>query len=228
MNFATLFRSAVAVGAFFVTLSSMTTAQAITYSLNAGPSILGSEYSTRSEQVRITVNPGIYESGVYTRSVPGTPMYRDVPFGTGVRSDFHDTDEIGRDDSSDKAEILYLRFDTNVALTSLTFANMDSSELFNLAYDTNGDGVLDTRTAGLSASGGDYSFSDEAFANGTIFGILSATPLDAFYLQSVSVMKAPAVSAVPLPASLPLYAFGLGLLGLVSLRSKRKRNSTIA
>jgi hypothetical protein len=36
------------------------------------------------------------------------------------------------------------------------------------------------------------------------------------------------VNAIPLPAALPLFATGLGLLGLLGLRRKKKASATLA
>ena len=55
-------------------------------------------------------------------------------------------------------------------------------------------------------------------------GINASDPAGEPFVAALTA-ETPGTSAVPLPAALPLFATGLGALGLLGLRRKRKANA---
>lgn len=136
-------------------------------------------------------------------------------------------------------------FNANDAATQMTAVNGSSFDLLSFEFSRRlGDGA-NSRSAekieviGNFASGGSVSF----FTNNLLNGLLTAT-LPSSFIGLSSVIFSPiqnnnggsnnyeflldnieartTVSAVPLPAGLPLYAAGLAVIGFVGWRRKRK------
>jgi hypothetical protein len=57
---------------------------------------------------------------------------------------------------------------------------------------------------------------------GTFEDVIPISPSDKVFITPFSVESLPDASATPLPAALPLFATGLGALGLLGWRRKRK------
>jgi hypothetical protein len=53
-------------------------------------------------------------------------------------------------------------------------------------------------------------------------GLAFGDPCTRCYFGQVATLNVPSVTAVPLPATLPLFATGLGALGLLGWRRKKK------
>ena len=56
----------------------------------------------------------------------------------------------------------------------------------------------------------------------------ASDPFGGFELSSNLIVDLPLPSATPLPAALPLFAGGLGLIGFLSLRRKQNGSATAA
>ena len=110
-------------------------------------------------------------------------------------------------------EALVFEFSETVMLTGFTITpNNQSGDYFGVTYgeeDTNVEFAIDPETDFVSFTQGEISLLSFA-----ITGLVNCTGL---FIQSLET-----ASTVPLPAALPLYAAGMGVLGFLGWRKKRK------
>jgi hypothetical protein len=77
--------------------------------------------------------------------------------------------------------------------------------------------------------GKNFTFNFTASAASTTLGFFNGNTIGSLNgLDNVTVTDQGAVSATPLPAALPLFASGLGAMGLFGWRRKRKNIAAIA
>jgi len=132
--------------------------------------------------------------------------------GLGVDLGRRDSDQV---DSFGIDEAVIFVFDQVVALETVYLSSFGHFDEWAFFFDTDNNGSLDE--VFLSNSANPYNF-PTAYV-GTTFGIgASGTGFN----QEAFRIKGLAVSAVPLPAALPLYGAGLAVMGFVGWRKRRK------
>ena len=130
----------------------------------------------------------------------------------------HDNDH--QIDGKGYNDVAYFDFgDQEVELKSVTFTYNDGGDRFALFADNNDDGYLELINSSLNANPTDtFTFLGSLLFTGTEFGIGAIGRYHDFKLAALTVEK---ISAIPLPAALPLYGAGVALLGLMGWRRKR-------
>lgn len=118
------------------------------------------------------------------------------------------------------------------AWNSVSFNANDANFWNTKLYDQNGLIFDNTLSEWNTVYGSSDTFLD-AFITSISFGIGSGAPLQTGYVDNLRVsngqttfapeFEAIAVAAVPIPAALPLYATGLGLMGFLGWRKRRKK-----
>lgn len=174
--------------------------------------------------------------GTFSSSTPGSETVSGGAFvnrgsdGIGVSSGLIENPEVDGDHSNDVA---IFSFDQAVKLVSVTFSHYDdetqSTDFFTCLFtgvcyvpapddefsflaDTDNNGSLNLITT--NSDGNPYVFSPSPI--GDLFGIGAWDNNDDFRIASIE------VSAVPLPAALPLYGAGLAVMGFAGWRKRRK------
>jgi hypothetical protein len=110
---------------------------------------------------------------------------------------------------------------------SATFANFtilrsDSACSGGTCFDAIGS-LVTVNADGWSQIGGSYTVSSTATGVFLFAQLIGPTSVESFYLDDVVIDEtSPPPTAVPLPGTLPLFATGLGVLGLLGWRRKRK------
>ena len=129
----------------------------------------------------------------------------------------------GSEDQISGGEVLKLTFDDRVRLTGLATLFVAAHQGFGTGFATPAAVSANSETINLkiSVDGGswmDFLFKDANYNTlslvGQEFSFMQATGGPSYYVGAA------AVSAVPLPAALPLMASGLALLGFVGRRRK--------
>lgn len=142
--------------------------------------------------------------------------------GNGLYIQWGSNDNTHQIDGSGKDEVALFQFSQDVKLESVSFNYNSSHDQFAFFFDNNGDGKLynnqgDLINSSLNANPTDtYAFLGALLKTGDLFGIGAIASNDDFKIASIT------VSAVPLPAGLPLYGAGLAVLGFVGWRKKQK------
>ncbi|MEH6525801.1 MAG: VPLPA-CTERM sorting domain-containing protein [Sneathiella sp.] len=196
-----------------------TTAQAAVYDLTGGNATQG---SFTVNDLTITsgraINPSgqgynnayVQDSGNVTRNTNGMGV-RSAGDGSG------EVDGYGNDD------VLIFSFDSAVKLISAEFTNVDY-DVFTLWFDDDGNGSLYGDRVGTGNPGdpfgGLYTFTSDYI--GTLFGFGAESSNDYWRVASIT---ANSISAVPVPAALPL--FGAALLGMGFLARRRKQKAAL-
>jgi len=147
-----------------------------------------------------------------------------LPAGLGVCStsggcEGTNDDNVGRirDATGALTETLRLSFTTSVKLTDLLFRNSDhgvfvgSLMINGILFNTSATGELTAAVLSVLSAGTTFDFFSLAGDDNRI--------AKDFYISGAT------VSPVPLPGALPLFATGLGALGLLGWRRKKKQPS---
>jgi len=119
-------------------------------------------------------------------------------------------------DGKNANELIQFYFDQAVELVSITFGKVDSNDDFNFYFD-NGANFTERKDDVDIPNSGKYLFSD--LWTGQLFGVGSDYYDDDFTIKKIEVA---AITAIPLPAALPLYGTGLALIGFIGWRKRRK------
>lgn len=119
-------------------------------------------------------------------------------------------------DGKNANEAVQFLFDTAVQLVSITFGKVDGNDDFDFYFD-DGSGLTERQDDIDIPKGGKFSFAD--LWMGTLFGIGADGSNDNFTIKKIEVAV---VTAVPLPAALPL--FGVALLGMGYMARRRRRS----
>ncbi len=131
--------------------------------------------------------------------------------GMGVKNWTYDDPRI---DGAGTNDVLELYFSSAVKMISARFSSIGGEE-FAFYFDDDGNGSLSYDFVGeVNPIGSSYTFLGTYI--GQTFGFGARGSHDDYYLKSVT------VSAVPLPAALPLYGAGLAVIGFVGWRKRRK------
>jgi endo-1,4-beta-xylanase len=95
-----------------------------------------------------------------------------------------------------------------------------------VCFDTIGSFQVSVDALHWSQIGGSYTFSSPATGALLYAQLIGPSTAESFYLDDVVINEtSPPTSATPVPAALPLFATGLGALGLLGWRRKRKATS---
>jgi endo-1,4-beta-xylanase len=111
---------------------------------------------------------------------------------------------------------------------SATFANFsilrsDPLCTGGTCFDTIGSLLVPVNAAGWNKIGGSYAVSSTATSVFLYAQLIGPTTAESFYLDDVVIDEtSPPPASAPLPAGLPLFATGLGGLGLIGWRRKRR------
>jgi len=208
------------IAAFFATVMFSATAQAATTTFdflsgsngNIGWTTGNLNYTSNGLSMSASSarysNGGVYDSG-YIRQYNG--------HGLTVYNGHNDAHYI---DGRGYNDVVYFDFGTQeVQLKSVTFKYFDGGDRFALFADNDNDGSLELISGNLNANPSDtYTFLTPYLFSVTEFGIGALGDYDDFKIASMTVE---AISAVPLPAALPLYAAGVALLSFVGYRRKK-------
>ncbi|MEH6525800.1 MAG: VPLPA-CTERM sorting domain-containing protein [Sneathiella sp.] len=150
--------------------------------------------------------------------IPGSPAnVTQTTGGLGVNNHHIDDD---RADGRFRDDVLYLSFGSAVDLISATFTSI-SGDRFSFWADVDGDGLENGEKFGthLDPSGSTYTFTGSLLKNAALFGLEAELSGSDWRLQSIT------VSAVPIPAALPL--FGAALIGMGFLARRRKQKASL-
>ncbi|WP_373085180.1 VPLPA-CTERM sorting domain-containing protein [Sneathiella sp.] len=201
-------------------------AQASTTFNFGGNGGLAASYAFSEDGIGLTATPGEFQSstiGSETVSTPGAARVGQYAGGLGVSNpwyfDQHEVDGLINND------VVIFSFDQKVSLETVAFTYFDDEVSWNWkqgwhsAGNDEFSGFLDTDNDGLLNLVG-INFDANPFNAGGIigklFGIGAWDNNDDFKIKSMT------VSAVPLPAALPLYGAGLAVMGFVGWRKRRK------
>ena len=201
---------------------SATSAQAVTYNFTGANSGQADSYTYGD----LTVGAGHYhtDTGAVHSQVTGDSLDDQVTrtsAGLGVDSDISGggQDSDNQVDGSGDNDVLVFSFGSAVQLISVTFSHFSGNDDFSYFFDGDGNGNLDFDliAGNLDTGGSTYTFGGTYV--GTLFGIGAIGSNDEYRVKSIN------VSAVPLPAALPL--FGAALLGMGFLARRRKQKAAL-
>ncbi len=167
--------------------------------------------------IGLTVTAGTFSTGGNPSNINFNTRAVDQTNGT-LGSD--GIGDIGQVDGNLGNDILVFTFDQIVSIDSIGFSNVDGNDDF--AFGTVVGNVFsrlvsfqDVQNTVLTAS----FLNPISLSVGTSFGIGAIGSLDNFRINNMS------VTAVPLPAALPLLACGVGILGFAGWRRKRSSDA---
>lgn len=200
----------------FLSLILPTFAFASTVSLDDGTTDQAETYTYTgfigTANLTVDVKPDDGGNWVYNQNVDVT---KNAGQGLGVNYSTGGLFGGGPDNSPalEYGETLVFTFSEQVILSGFTITSNDQpSHYFNVLNrddDSDIDFTIDPGTGFVGFSGGPMSLLSFA-----ITGLVNCTGL---FIESIETP-----SAVPLPAALPLYAAGMGVLGFLGWRKKRK------
>ncbi len=184
-------------------------ATATTYSLDDGTNGKAETYTYENfiGNVKLTVDAKPDDLWI----IPDVDVTKNAGEGLGVSTSYWGVTDNSR--ALEKDEALVFTFSEQVLLTGFTIKpGNQHANYFGVSYgeeDTNVDFKIDSEAGFVSFTQGEISLLSFA-----ITGLVNCTGL---FIQSLET-----ASTVPLPAALPLYAAGMGVLGFLGWRKRRK------
>ncbi|MFK5977848.1 MAG: VPLPA-CTERM sorting domain-containing protein [Rhizobiaceae bacterium] len=120
-------------------------------------------------------------------------------------------------------DVAVFQFSKAVTLESISFTFNSNNDQFALFFDIGDNGSLNLINSSLDANPTDsYEFLGALLFSGDLFGIGALHYTDDFKIASITVSG---VSAVPVPAALPLFGSGLAILGFMGWRRKKRQSA---
>ncbi|PHQ72227.1 MAG: hypothetical protein COB93_01100 [Sneathiella sp.] len=171
-------------------------------------------YKFSADGINLTTSTG-RQNGSGVTTTKGDNLYQWRNHGLGMKSSGDDkSKEI---DGKNANELVQFYFDQAVELVSITFGKVDSNDDFDFYFD---DGrTFREQADDIDIPGkGKYLFSSLWIGN--LFGFGADGHNDNFTIKSIEVVAT--ITAVPLPAALPLYGGGLAILGYLGWRKRRR------
>ncbi len=169
-------------------------------------------YDFNQDGIGLTVSTGRQSGSSATQSSYDW-LYQSNSNGLGMYSNGNGKNK--EIDGKNADELVQFAFNTAVQLVSITFGRVDSNDDFDFFFDT-GTGLTEQANNIDIPNNGTYLFS--GLWNGDLFGIGANGKHDNFTIKRIEV----AVTAIPLPAALPLYGSGLALIGYLGWRKRRR------
>ncbi|WP_373085178.1 hypothetical protein [Sneathiella sp.] len=115
-------------------------------------------------------------------------------------------------------EMIQFVFDQAVTLISITFGKVNKNDDFDFYFDA-GFGLAEIDNNIDIPKNDQYIFS--TLWTGTTFGFGANDRSDSFTIKNIEVAAAN-ITAIPLPAALPLYGSGLALMSFLGWRRRQK------
>ena len=183
------------------------TAAAATFNFTGSNPFPTSELNFSVDGINLSVTAGTFSSSSNPSNINFSSRLVDQdPDGLGADASF-DSDQV---DGSGGNDVLVFSFARDVRIDQITFGNVDGNDDF--AYGTV-DGAAFTRLASFQDVVNPFNLS--LILGDNAFGIGAIGSNDNFTITSLT------VTPVPLPAALPLFAGGLGLMGLLGWRRRQ-------
>lgn len=205
-------------------LSSTSALAATTFDFLSGPNgavgWTNGSLNYSADGIDLGVSAGRYSSG----SVSDSGSIRQYN-GHGLAIYSSGGDSNHEIDGRKKNDVAVFDFSKSVTLESVTFTSKynTNEDRFAFFFDTGDDGSLNLINSSLNANPTDtYSFLGGLLKTGDLFGIGAIGKYHDFKIASMTV----SVSAVPLPAALPLYGAGMAVLGFIGYRRKKKQTAS--
>ncbi len=194
---------------FFLTTSPALSATVFDLSGNGG---WAKTYNFDQDGIGLTVSTG-RQSGSSATQNSYDWLYQSNHNGIGMYS--YGNGKNKEIDGKNADELVQFAFNTAVQLVSITFGKVDSNDDFDFFFDA-GSGLIEQASYIDIPGNNTYQFG--SFWNGELFGIGASGNHDNFTIKRIAVD----VTAIPLPAALPLYGTGLALIGFLGWRRRRK------
>ncbi|MEP3244517.1 MAG: VPLPA-CTERM sorting domain-containing protein [Sneathiella sp.] len=194
----------------FALALSCTAAQAATFDFT-GNGGRATSYTFVEDGISVTASPASFNNGGGTST---SPSYRVGQYGGGLGMSRY-WGENHQVDGWFGNDLIVFDFDRNVTIESVSFTHVDRDDEFSFFFDLGNDGSLDDINFNVDIPGsGTYSFFGTW--TGDTFGIGAYDYNDNFKISGMT------VSAVPLPAALPLYGAGMAVIGFIGWRRKKR------
>ena len=198
-----------AVTALLLTTATASAATMFNFSGGGG---LASSYSFTEDGITVEATPGTFSNGGAVTPGGWIGQYGG---GLGVTNSIfdntHQVDGLGLND------IVIFKFDQVVTLNSVTFSLVGNDDHFSFFFDNEPDGDLDLISSFVNIPGtGTTTYTFNSTWTGMLFGIGAKGSDDEFKIKGAM------VTAIPLPAALPLYGAGIAILGLIGWIRKRR------
>ncbi len=170
---------------------------------------LADSYDFFNDGIGVTVTAGIFNSSGNVSTGGYVGQYSR---GLGATTHYYDSHQV---DGYHNNDILLFNFDQTVRLHHIVFSYVDWNDRFRFFHDSDGNGLLNDFGWNTDIpNSGVYVFN--SLWEGTLFGIGAKGKYDNFKIKKIY------VTAVPLPAALPLFAGGLGVFGFLGWRKNRR------
>ena len=154
------------------------------------------------------------QDGSTATTNPNDWLYQSNNYGLGMYSSGNGKNK--EIDGKNANEAVQFLFDSAVQLVSITFGKVDGNDDFDFYFD-DGSGLTEQKDDIDIPNSGNFAFADLWL--GSLFGIGADGKYDNFTIKKIEVA---AVTAIPLPAALPL--FGAALLGIGFLVRRRRKS----
>lgn len=195
----------------FALALSCTAAQAATFDFT-GSGGLATSYTFMDSGISVTATATSFSNAGILIDDPRDRIgqYSQGLGATTHIGDSHQTDGANRND------LIVFDFDQEIILESVTFTHVDSNDDFRFFFES-GSTLTDWGSnIDIPGSGPSGTYIFNAIWAGDLFGIGARDTFDNFKISGMT------VSAVPLPAALPLYGAGMAIIGFIGWRRKKR------